>query len=132
MELKAIARSLRISGITCLVALGLAASQHHGVVKFGTVPVPGATVTATKGDTKLVAITDDVGFYSFAELADGVWKIQIDMPREYLVPVSNPSELVLVNWRDQWVYMFAVDLRERGEPLDDGQPPAPSSAAASG
>jgi hypothetical protein len=57
----------------------LAAAEHHGVVKFGAVPVPGATVTATQGDKKLVAITGQDGVYTFPELADGVWNIQVEM-----------------------------------------------------
>jgi hypothetical protein len=79
MELRRISRYLRFCGIACLAVFGLAAAEHHGLVKFGTVPVPGATVTATQGDKKMIAVTDDTGVYSFPELADGVWKIQVDM-----------------------------------------------------
>ena len=38
-----------------------AASEHHGQVTFGGLPVPGATVTATKGDKRLGAVTDQQG-----------------------------------------------------------------------
>jgi trimeric autotransporter adhesin len=55
------------------------AAEHHGQVKFGGLPVPGATVTATQGDKKLVAVADQQGAYSFADLADGVWKIRVEM-----------------------------------------------------
>src|ERR1035438_2479886 len=57
----------------------LPASEHHGVVKFGGLAVPGATVTATQGDKKLVAITDPRGVYTFADLPDGVWNLQVEM-----------------------------------------------------
>ena len=79
MELKAIPRALRFLAVACLAVCGLAASEHHGLVKFGSVPVPGATITATKGDKKAVAVTDDTGAYSFPDLEDGVWKIQVEM-----------------------------------------------------
>jgi len=79
MYLKGIPRYARYCAIACLAVFGLAASEHHGVVKFGSVPVPGATVTAVQGDKKLVAITDDQGVYSFPDLADGVWSIQVEM-----------------------------------------------------
>ena len=79
MELKAVARYLRVCTIAFLAVLGLAASEHHGTVKFGAVPVPGATVTATKDDKKAVAVTDAAGAYSFPDLEDGVWKIQVEM-----------------------------------------------------
>jgi hypothetical protein len=55
------------------------ASGYHGQVSFGGLPVPGATVTATRGDHKLVAITDQTGVFSFPDLADGGWTITIEM-----------------------------------------------------
>ncbi|HUI57009.1 MAG TPA: carboxypeptidase-like regulatory domain-containing protein [Bryobacteraceae bacterium] len=79
MYLKGIPRYFRYCAIACLAVFGLAASEHHGIVKFGSVPVPGATVTAVQGDKKMVAITDDQGAYSFPDLADGVWSIQVEM-----------------------------------------------------
>jgi len=56
-----------------------AASEHHGQVTFGGLPVPGATVTATQGDKRLLAITDQQGMYMFTDLDDGVWKFQVEM-----------------------------------------------------
>ncbi len=69
----------RIIAVSCLAVAVLAASEHHGQVTFGTLPVPGATVTVTQGDKKFVAITDPKGAYSFPDLADGAWKIQVEM-----------------------------------------------------
>ena len=57
----------------------LAASEHHGVVKFGGLPIPGATVTATQGDKKLVTISDQAGVYSFPDIGEGVWAIDVEM-----------------------------------------------------
>src|ERR1019366_802801 len=65
--------------IACSACTLLPASEHHGVVKFGGLAVPGATVTATQGDKKQVAITDPRGLYMFADLADGVWNLQVEM-----------------------------------------------------
>ncbi len=70
---------MRYVAIACLAAFGLAASEHHGQVDFGGLPVPGATVTATQGDKKFVAITDQQGFYSFPDLPDGTWTIEVEM-----------------------------------------------------
>ena len=42
-------------------------------------PVPGATVTATQGDKRITAVTDPQGAYSFPDLTDGVWTIQVEM-----------------------------------------------------
>ena len=49
------------------------------MVKFAGLPVPGATVTATMGDKKLVAVTDPQGIYTFPDLPDGVWNLQVEM-----------------------------------------------------
>src|SRR5213592_4465662 len=54
--------------------------QHVGQVTFGGVPVPGATVTLMQGDKSLVAITDPMGVYSFPDLPDGSWTVQVEMP----------------------------------------------------
>jgi len=77
---------LRLAKITlCCALLGLCASisawasEYHGQVFFGGVPVPGATVTVTQGDRRFTAVTDRQGLYEFADLADGEWKIEIEM-----------------------------------------------------
>ena len=65
--------------VAWIAVTGLLASEHHGIVKSGGLPIPGATVTATQGDKKHVTTTDEQGAYSFPDLPDGVWTIQIDM-----------------------------------------------------
>src|SRR5579862_9843458 len=62
-----------------LAASLAAASEYHGQVTFGGLPVPGATVTATQGSTTITAVTDDQGLYLFADLKDGKWSIDIEM-----------------------------------------------------
>ena len=49
------------------------------MVKFGGLPIPGATVTASQGDKKLVTISDPTGMYSFPDLPDGAWTIEVEM-----------------------------------------------------
>ena len=71
--------SLRFGVIACLAVMGLAATEHKGVVVFGGLPLPGATVTASQGEKKVTAVTDAQGLYSFADLADGVWSMQVEM-----------------------------------------------------
>jgi hypothetical protein len=79
--------------------MGLMASEHHGNVKSGGIPVPGASVTATQGDKKVLTTTDENGFYAFPELADGVWTISVDIlgfekvSREIGVAADAPSPL---------------------------------------
>ena len=73
------AYSVRRCFALVLAASGLPASEYHGAVKAGNLPLPGATVTATQGETKLVTTTDERGAFHFAELADGVWIIEVGM-----------------------------------------------------
>jgi carboxypeptidase family protein len=58
------------------LALG---SEYHGQVIFNGLPIPGAIVTASQGDKKLTAITDEQGTYSFPDLSDGSWTIEAGM-----------------------------------------------------
>jgi len=57
----------------------LLVTAHQGHVMMDGVPVPGATVTATQGKNQFVAITDTQGAYSFPELGDGPFTIQVEM-----------------------------------------------------
>jgi len=81
----------------CIAVTGLVASEQHGVVKSGGLPIPGATVTAIQGDKKIVTTTDEQGTYSFPDLADGVWTIQVEMlgfdklSREVGIDAQAPS-----------------------------------------
>jgi hypothetical protein len=63
----------------CLPVACISAAEHHGWVRSGDVPVPGATVTVTQGDKSFVTSTDDSGAYSFANLPDGVWTLRVSM-----------------------------------------------------
>jgi hypothetical protein len=58
---------------------GLFAAEHRGVVKSGTLPVPGATITATLDAKKSVTTTDDQGVYTFPDLDSGVWHMSVEM-----------------------------------------------------
>src|SRR5579872_3979038 len=65
--------------ILCLLACIASAGEHHGQVMFAGLPVPGATIVATQGDKRHVAITDERGVYGFPDLPDGVWTMQVEM-----------------------------------------------------
>jgi hypothetical protein len=62
-----------------ILTLGVMAAEHHGTVTANGMPVPGAVISATKGDKKVVTTSDDKGFYRFPNLEDGVWKIEVEM-----------------------------------------------------
>ena len=113
--------------LTCLT---LTAAEHHGVVKFGGLPLPGASVTATEGERRFSAITDAQGFYSFPDLPDGIWKIRVEMlcfapvEREVAIAPGAPSpewELKMLPLADMHV--------ERAPALVSTNAPAPAQLA---
>ena len=83
--------------IAGLALVALSAAQHEGRVKFGGLPLPGASVTATQGEKRFSTITDPQGAYSFPDIADGVWTIQVQMQlfsaetRDIAVSLSSPA-----------------------------------------
>src|SRR2546423_12236228 len=77
---KGILKWSRLCAVALLAAVSLQAAEHHGTVLFHGMPVPGATVTATHNGKQLTTVTDQNGAYSFRELEDGVWTIQVEMP----------------------------------------------------
>jgi len=60
----------------CLTA---AAAEFNGRVVFNGDPVPGAVVTASYGNARLVAISDEDGVCSFSDLKDGLWTFRVEM-----------------------------------------------------
>jgi hypothetical protein len=62
-----------------LLVSPLFAVQQSGTVRSGDLTIPGATVTATQGEKKLVTTTEDSGQYVFADLPEGTWKLQVEM-----------------------------------------------------
>jgi hypothetical protein len=69
----------RLFILSCLTVAIAAASRNSGQVTFNGLPVPGATVTATRDEQKFATITDQQGIYFFPDLRDGTWQMQVDM-----------------------------------------------------
>ncbi len=56
-----------------------AGGEHSGQVTYGGLPVPGATVTASSGDKKLVTATDEEGVFRLPDATAGVWTLRVEM-----------------------------------------------------
>jgi hypothetical protein len=109
--------------VTAAAITGRAASEHYGQVVIGTVPVPGATITASQGEKQVVTSTDQQGVYKFADLADGSWMLKVEM-----VGFSPISQAVTVA-PDSPPSTWELKLR----PLEDlarESPPAPATTTA--
>src|SRR5579872_4833753 len=99
---------LRCAAMLSLGVLFLPASEHHGLVKFGGLPVPGATVTARQGSKTLTAVTDGQGAYAFPDLADGTWKLEIEMSG--FAPIQEEIAVVPQAPSPEWeLKMLALD-----------------------
>jgi trimeric autotransporter adhesin len=76
-----IGHCLRI--LTFFAMLSLAsiayASPYRGQVTFGGLPVPGATLSLSAGSKTFSTITDDQGRYTFPDVPEGTWALQIQM-----------------------------------------------------
>lgn len=57
--------------------LTVAASAQTGIVRSAGQPIPGATVTITQGEKKIVTSTDENGRYEVSELGPGPYTIAI-------------------------------------------------------
>jgi hypothetical protein len=116
----ALIRSATVCFLLLVALFHLAAAEHHGQVTFNGLPVPGVTVTATQDGKRLVAVTDQQGAYAFPDLADGIWKIRVEMlcfapiERDVAVAAAAPSP----EWQLQML------------PLSDMHGTAPPPAAA--
>src|SRR5258708_3348062 len=64
--------------IPFLFAAFLSGAEHYGYVRSGKKIIPGATVTATSGDQKLVTTSDESGLYAF-DLPGGSWIFQVEI-----------------------------------------------------
>ena len=97
------------SAAFCLIALSLAAAEHHGRVTSNGLPIPGATITVERGGKQFVTSTDMEGFYSFDVLGDGHWSVGISMSgfaplkQDVLVTAGAPAS----TWELQ---MLPLDL----------------------
>lgn len=106
-------RRWRIGMQTACVCIVLAAqtvwaAEYHGRVRYGGVPVPGATVTLTLGSTELRTVTDSQGFYEFPNVAEGTWKISIELRGFALV--SNAVTIGATNEQGEWTLQM-LDLK---------------------
>ena len=92
-----LARPAQICLLLLVALFNLSAVEHRGRVTFNGLPVPGVTVTATEAGKRLTAVTDQQGAYAFPDLAEGIWRIRVEMlcfapiERDVAVAPAAPS-----------------------------------------
>jgi trimeric autotransporter adhesin len=62
-----------------VLSLAQTHSSQTGVVRANGIPVPGAEVKATQGETTLTTLSGDQGQYTLDSLTDGTWTIEVRM-----------------------------------------------------
>ena len=78
--------------VAWLVCSALAlASPYRGTVTFGGLPLPGALITATQGTKSVSAVSDSAGAFTFDDLADGTWTIDVQM--QGFVPIHSEATI---------------------------------------
>jgi hypothetical protein len=123
---------MRLFGCLMLLAITggvVAASEHRGQVKLGSVPIPGVAVTATQGDKVVSAITDDQGAYTFPDLPDGEWTVEIAMSgfaKQKQVIAVGPQTAATA-WE-----LKMLPMSEIGAVTAPPAPPAAATAPAAG
>ncbi len=132
--------------IACLAASSFAAfpGGYQGQVSFNGFAVPGVTVTATQGDKKFVAITDETGTFTFPDVTNGTWTLQIEMSgfvpmKDDVVvganaPVAPPWELKMLPLDDMKAELRAAtpapapSVAPTQPSTDNSTPPAKTAA----
>jgi trimeric autotransporter adhesin len=108
----------------------LAGGEHSGQVTFGGLPVPGATVTATAGDKKLVTATDDQGVFNLPDATEGVWSLHVEMLG--FEPLTRDVTVTAAPQPSEWTLMLRpFDDITRGIPRP-APAPAPTPGATNG
>ncbi len=131
------AGGVRVACLLALAATGAAfASESHGRVLFNGLPVPGATVTATQGAKKVAVTTDLSGNYSFPDLSDGTWTIEVQMlcfeplKQEIAVsPSAEPTKLELKLMTTAQMLAIAAAPEPAAPPVLSARVDAPKPAA---
>ena len=125
MARRAVNRMFRLCAIARLTLSLVSATEHHGEVSFSGLPVPGASVTASQNGTSFSTITDQQGVYSFPNLTNGNWKIEVRMlgfaaiARDIAIPPVAPA----VKWELTLLPLDQIQAQVARAPI-----PAPSVA----
>lgn len=91
---------LRVCALILIFRAVMPAAEQRGIVKFNGLPVPGASVTAVLGDRIAAAVTGPEGTYELTNLAEGEYRVQVEMPGFSVVSVqiSVPDSVPVREW----------------------------------
>ena len=88
--------------ITVSLAVGASTVPYAGSVRAADQFLPGASITAKQGSTKVVAYTDEVTGRYTLQLAPGVWEMQVEMfgftTQHETLRVNDGEAIPFKNW----------------------------------
>jgi hypothetical protein len=103
-------------------------SDVSGRVLFSGLPVPGASITLTRGDRTVSTVSAEDGAFAFARVDEGVWTLRVEMRgfatlrRDLTLPPADPPLVVTLTML-RYDEIVGAKGRETSVPLD--APPAP-------
>ena len=117
-----------------------AGSPYRGVVTFGGLPLPGATITvtykatnkATEGTKTVTAVSDQQGAYQFDDLADGIWTIEVEMQcfETIHADVTIAPNMPAANWEMKLLPQIQLLAQAQQQKPAVEVAPAPDEASA--
>jgi hypothetical protein len=114
--------------------MALHAADYRGQVKFGGLPLPGATVIVNPGEKQVATITDMEGNYAFSNLPDGTQPVRVEMlcfaPQQGDTSTKD-WELKVLPFADLKASIAAPALKPQPKPeqKQEAPPPPPPEAA---
>jgi hypothetical protein len=117
-------------------SFSVGAADHDGRVMFSRAPVPGATVTATRGDATAVTTTNEEGEYRFTDLSDGSWTIRVEMTgfavaiADVVLPSTPPTFRLQLLPARAVVDRLDAGISRRAEAVAAAPPPRPPATPA--
>jgi hypothetical protein len=130
--------ALALVVVVFVTRLSARAAGDSGRVTFNGLPVPGATITATRDGRTVVATSDDRGDYVLPGVDDGQWTIHVDMIG--FVPVEQQRVIAATTppavWSLEMLPLAALERLATPEtpiasaPAAASAPPADAAAAA--
>jgi hypothetical protein len=126
--------TVRRVAVACVLVAALVAGGHHvfaapghsGQVTFGGLPVPGASVTASSGERRVVTVTDEQGVFTLADVGDGTWTIRVEMLT--FAPLEREVTIAADAQPSTWeLTLKSFDETTRGLPPRPAAPTQPTA-----
>ncbi len=123
--------ALRGCAVACLLMIsmvmtaGAHAAEQHGQVTYNGLAVPGAVIRATNGAQTFSTVSDQQGNYSFPDLPNGSWKIEVEMSffstLEQTITVAANSEGMInpgIHWELKMLPLDQVLAKTKVVPVE--------------